>query len=225
MSNAPVFPLRPVLSVAGLALLLSACAAHTAPQLDWLPDATGWTVRDVDESEPPTWVAYHREAPEADVKEIRVVGPVDTTPDVTMAALRHRLLDEAYVPDGLELEILFESEDEVVTYGLARMPWPFRDREVTERMVFSHDPETGEFRVDVQQVDSEDEVPRGVVRVPLVRNAFVVTPTVDGTSVLTADSVHDLGGSFPNGMVYGPVRNGMIDLLFEVRAISLDLQP
>jgi len=208
-------------SLFALTILLSGCASKvSAPQLDWLPDATGWTLREVDESEAPTWLAYDRDAPDVNVKEIRVAGLVDAAPQVTIDALRHRLLDEAYVPDGLEVEILSNLEEEVLTYGLASLPWPLRDREVTERMVFTHDPMTGVFRVDVYSVESEDEVPRGVLRVPLVRNTMVVAPTTWGTSVLTSDSIHDMGGAFPNWAIYRPVRKTMIDMLSEVETLS-----
>lgn len=209
------------LSLAPLAaaLLLGGCALRMAPDLDWLPDSADWKMRDIDEAEPPTWVAYQREALIADVQEIRVVGLVDATPEVTMRALRHRMLHPSFMPDGMDLEILVDTEEEVVTYGLASMPWPFRDREVTERLAFSHDPTTDVYTILVESFDTDEEVPRGVVRVPVVRNSYVVAPT-DGGSVLTTDSVHDMGGAFPNGLIYGPVRNGMIDVLLELRELA-----
>ncbi|MEM6930135.1 MAG: hypothetical protein AAF602_24560, partial [Myxococcota bacterium] len=95
-----------------LPLLLVGCAVHAAPQTSWLPDATGWTVRDADDGEPPRWVAYERDAQAAPVKEIRVVGVVDATPAATMRALRTRLLDPQYVPEGLDWRILEQSETE-----------------------------------------------------------------------------------------------------------------
>ncbi|MBX2804260.1 MAG: hypothetical protein KTR31_41750 [Myxococcales bacterium] len=227
MSDARLFhgPSPALLSLASLALLGGCAGHHVEPQLDWLPDSTGWEVRDVDEAEPPTWVAYDRDAPGASVKEIRVAGLVEAPPEVTLEALRFRMLDESYEIEGFELQVLYESEEEVVTYGLASMPWPFRDREVYERMRFTHDPETGEYHVDVQNIHDYDEpTPRGVVRVPLVHNRFTVTPTDWGASVLTSDSVHDLGGSFPNDTTYKPIRNGMIESLLDIRFISAELE-
>lgn len=209
-----------LLPTAALALLLGGCAHdHPEPALDWLPDATGWTVRDVDPDESPTWVSYERDARVANVKEIRVVGLVDAEPQVTMQALRHRLLGQEYVPEGVTLEVLHESEDEVLTYGLSSLPWPFRDREATEQMLFTED--AGVFRVDVSTIDTDEDVPRGVVRVPVIRNSFVVTSTDSGKSVLTSSSVHDLGGAFPNRVIYGPVSDGMVDMLLTVRDLTV----
>lgn len=212
-------------AAAAVALLLGGCAhRHAEPTLDWLPDATGWTVRDVDPDESPTWVAYDRDAHGADVKEIRIVGLVDAAPQVTMKALRHRLVAQEYMPKGMTSEVLQASDDELLTYSLAPLPWPFRDRDVTERMVFTDNADAGVFRVDVSAVDTDREVPRGVVRVPVVRNSFVVTPTESGTSVLTSSSVHDMGGAFPNRVIYGPVSDGMVDLLVTVREIAVSFE-
>lgn len=229
MFEPSLFSLRSVPSVAPawrsstlvLVMLTGGCAGHHLPDLDWLPaDAPTWDVRDVDEQEPPSWVAFYRDVDGTHIKDIGISGLVDASPSVTMQALRHRLLDEAYVPDGLELDILFESDEEVVTYGLAAMPWPFLDREVTERMVFSYDAETGAYRVEVDEVDTDDAVPRGVRRVERVHNIFIVAPTDGGASVLTASSLHDMGGTFPNAMIYTPVRNGLVTMLHEIRDLT-----
>lgn len=209
---------------AAIATCLVGCATTRAPtDLHWLPPQPGWAVTDADEAEPATWVALDREAPGTRVKEIRVVGLVNADPETTMRALRHRLLAPEYVPEQMDVEILEESDREVLTYGLARMPWPMKDREVTERMRFSHDAKTGVFRVDVNSVDPQRETEQGVVRVDLVRSLFLVEPDGSGGSVLTASSVHDMGGAFPNRAVYAPVRKGMVDMLDEVRELSTSI--
>lgn len=213
---------RRLILLALFGTLIGCASVRPAPDAEWLTTGPGWKVRDLEESESATWVAFDRAAPGTNVKEIRVVGLVDSDPETTMRALRHRLLAEEYLPDGFELTVLEESQDEVLTYGLAQMPWPIRDREVTERMQFSHDPETGVFRVDVHSVDSGERVQPGVVRVELVRSVFLVEPEGRG-SVLTASSVHDLGGAFPNSATYAPIRKGMVDMLFDVRSLSTSL--
>lgn len=215
---------RTALASLALVAVVSGCAGQTAPNVEWLPDAEGWSVRDVEEAESITWVAYDRDAPGAKVKEIRVVGLVDAEPEVAMQALRHRLTAEEYADEGVEVEVLERSEDEIVTHGVADLPWPLRDREVTERTRFSHDPHTGVFRVEVENVDTGSEVPAGMVRVELVHNVFEVAPTDDGGSVLTASSVHDQGGAFPNGAIYGPVTDGLVASLFDVRSLSAEFQ-
>ena len=212
--------------VAGLGMVaaLAACAAQPTPQAAWIPESQGWEVRDAEEADSVTWVAYDRDAPGTDVKEIRVVGLVDSEPEVTMRALRHRLTDDEYAPEGMEIEVLERSDDELVTYGLARMPWPLRDREVTERTRFVHDAASGTFRVEVDNIDTNQAVPRGVVRVELVRNVFEVRASEHGGSVLSVSSVHDMGGAFPNSAIYTPVTDGMVEMLFDVRSLASEFE-
>jgi hypothetical protein len=192
------------------------------PGVDWLPPSPGWQVRDVDEDEAPLWVLYERDALLADVKEIRLVGLVDSVPEVAMAALRFRLLDDQYVPDGLERTILSSSDDEVVIYGRTSLPFPFRDREATERWRFRMDPDDGVYEVVAETIDPGGEPLRGVVRTPLIRNRWVFEPWGDGHSVFTTDTIHDVGDRVLNTAIYAPIRKGLVEDLFLVRDLARD---
>jgi hypothetical protein len=206
-----------------LGLLLCGCGArHLGTSPPWVPDAEGWEVREVDPGEPLSWVIYARDSPVADVKEFRIVGLVDAEPEVAMGAVRRRILDEQYQPEGLQRQILVSSESEIVVYGLFPLPFPIRDREATERMVFSHDPSTGEHRMDAAEVETDEDPPEGVLKIPVVRNSFVIEPLGPGRSVVTNDSVHDLGGRFPNWVIYGPVRRQLVEDLHLVRTLSAE---
>lgn len=197
----------PVLLAAGLLCLTSACAGPRAlPPLQWLPPSDGWAVRDVDERQPPRWVVYERDALVADVKEFRIVGLVDAKPEVVARALRYRLLDEQYLPEGMQQwEILRESETEVDIYGRTGMPFPFNDREVTERLRFTHDARTGVHTVEAKDIDPGVDPAPGVLRIPVVQNRFEIAPAGGHRSVVTIDTVHDIGGNFPNWVIYRPV--------------------
>ena len=208
-----------VLALTAVVILLGCAHRAQGPSAGWLPNADGWRLRAVEDGPEPSWFAYDRDAPEAKVKEIRVVGRVDAEPSVTMQALRHRLLAEEFHPDGYELEVLEDMGAQVVTKGVGALPWPFKDRVATERMRFSTDAETGVMRVDVDLLDDDVALPRGSMYVDLVRNTFVVAPMAGGGSVVTLDSVHDMGGAFPNGLIYAPVRKGMVGMLDDVRAL------
>lgn len=214
------------LAIAGLALgVLSACAAtRAAPQTTWLPDDTGWEVRDADTEEPPGWVRYERDAVAADVKEFRIVGTVDAEPEAVARALRHRLLDDAYLDDGLERTILRQTEDEVVMYGRTAVPFPFDDREVTERISFSHDPDTGVYTVLGENIEPGEPAPEGVLRIPVVRNAYTITPAGPGRSVITNDSLHDIGGAFPNWVIYSAVCDQLLEDLNTLRTLTAEEQ-
>ena len=214
-----------VLWIGVFTLLLSACAGPKAPtQAAWVPDATGWTLRDVDHADPPLWVLYERDALEADVKEFRIVGVVDAEPDVAMRALRYRLLDEQYIPEGLQRRILEESASTVVLYGRTPLPFPFRDREATEHLSFTHDPDAGVFRVDAKAIDPGGEPPRGVLRVPVIENSWTLAPTGSGQSVFTTDTVHDIGGAFPNSLIYGPICDQLVEDLHTVRELAASME-
>ncbi len=151
MTTTPA-PVRPnpqtrLCLVAGLAVLVSACAGpRTVAKTDWLPDSSGWTVRDVDETDPPRWVLYERQAELVDVKELRIVGGLDAKPDAVARALRNRLFDDALLPEGVHRNIVRRSESEIEYYGFNAMPFPFDDREVNERYSFHFDPGTGSIR-------------------------------------------------------------------------------
>jgi hypothetical protein len=202
----------------GLALLISACAGPRAiTGADWLPAADGWTVRDVDDDTPLRWVIYERPAWGADVKEFRIVGLIDGEPEAVAQALRRRLLDDDNLPDGTDRTLVRQSTSEVVFHGYTSLPFPFDDREVTERIRFRDDPRTGVFRVDVDSIDPGDAPRPGVVRVPLVQNRFVLLPAEDGRTIATIDTVHDLGDGFLNWVIHGPVCG---QLVTEVEALD-----
>lgn len=201
-------------------LSLVGCAANLGPLPTWAPQENeGGQAQEVEAADEPTWVLYERDSELADVKEFRIVGLTDAAPPVAMDAVRERLLDPQYLPNGLEREILLETEDEIIVYGLMPAPFPVRDREATEQMLFSSDPETGVYRMDGREIDTDEPSPRGVLRIPLARNIVVLEP-FDGGSVLTNDSVHDIGGNFPNWTTYGPVRKQLVEDLYIVRELS-----
>jgi hypothetical protein len=204
----------------GLALSLGCAASKPVVQTSWLPEASGWVLRDAESAEALDWVVYERDALVADVKEFRIVGVIDAPPERVAQALRHRLLDDAYIPAGVEREILSTSETEILLYGRMAAPFPRKDREATERITFSHDPETGVFRVESKEVDPGSAPEDGVLRIPVARNVFVIEPLGDGQSVLTNDSVHDIGGRFPNRLVYGAVCDQLVEDLVTLRMLS-----
>ena len=207
--------------VASGLLTFSACAGPlVVPPTDWLPANDGWTVRAIDESEALRWVLYERDAPEADVKVIRLVGVVEAEPAVVADTLRQRLLDDDHLPDGMKRRVLRATTDEVVIYARTTMPFPFDDREVTERFRFRGLPRTGAYRIDVQNIDTGAPEEPGVVRIPLVHNIFVVAPVGPKRSLVTMDSVHDLGGNFPNWLIYGSVGDFMVDELVALNAAA-----
>ncbi len=192
-------------------LLVSACAGPRAViQTDWLPPAKGWDVRDVDDNEPMRWVVYQRDALAADVKEIRIVGVVDAEPPAVAEALRKRLLDDTLLPDNVQRTLLKETRAEIEFYGLSSLPFPFDDREVNELLTFSHDASTGIHTIDVRNIDPDTPEKPGIVRIPVVRNKFVIAPAGRGRSAVIMDSVHDLGGNFPNWAIYGPIADHLV---------------
>jgi hypothetical protein len=213
-------PVLPVL--AALALLGPAGCATTraAPEVAWLPEATGWSVRDADPDRPLAWVMYERKAPDADVKELRIVGPVAATPTVVAQAVRRRLEELLEAPSDMERTILRRDDDELVVHGQMSLPFPFDDRAATERTRFLHDPATGVFKVIIEGIDEATPLPDGVLRIPLVRNTIVIAPAADGTSTVTMDSVHDIGGHFPNWIIYQPVCDQLLADLTAVRAFA-----
>lgn len=159
----------------GIATLSLACAPPpSAPEAHRLPDSEGWTVRKIDNGAPPRWVLYERDALEARVKALRIVGVVNATPKAVATALTRRLLDEANVPAGTKGEVLRRSGTEIDIYARSSLPFPFNDREVTERLRVSHDPHTHIYGVDARNIDSGRVPKPGVTRIPLVHNVFLI---------------------------------------------------
>lgn len=208
-----------------LTMLLSACAGAQAPHgTTWLPSSAGWSVVDVDEAEPPSWVIYERGALVAHVKEFRIVGLINADAELANRALRFRLVDEQYIPKGLMRRTIKESESEVVFYGLISVPFPFQDREVTERYRFSdHCKSSGLYQVHAREVDTAGLPPKGVVRVPLIRNSWTIQELENGQSRLTIDTVHDIGNGFLNVAIYCPIRKQLVDDLREVERIATQM--
>lgn len=208
------------LKAAAAVMFLGGCTRNLQALPEWAPThEDGWELHQVENEDPPSWALYERDSALADVKEFRIIGTVQAQPQVVMEATRERLLDDTYLPDGLERDVLVETEEEIIFYGLMPTPLTMRDREVTERLVFSTDPATGVYRMDGQEIDADVPSAPGVLRIPLARNTVVVEP-IDDYSLLTNDSVHDIGGSFPNWVTYKPTRKQLIEDLHLVRELS-----
>lgn len=215
--------LRGRFAVGVLFLTLAACAGSpVVPKTDWLPAEAGWSVRKVDDAKPPRWALFDREVPEAKVKAIRLVGVVVGPPELIALTFRERLLDDANLPEGTQRKILRQEEDEIDIYSTSDIPFPFRDREVTERFHFSSDAQKGHHRIEVRSIDPGVPPAEGMVRLPLVHNVFEIEAAGPGRSRVTMVSVHDMGGHFPNWLIYGPVGDFMVAELKAVEAAAAE---
>lgn len=209
-----------------LSIFTVSCASgRDEIKADWLPQEPGWDVRDWDENDPPDWVVYERDALIADVKELRFVALIDAPPNIAIAALWKRISDEARSNDDAERTVLSESDTEITVYGLASVPFPFNDREVTERIQLTHNESTGVFRIYGAEVPQDHEPPKGVVRLPIVRNSYTLTPTASGKSIFINDTVHDLGGNFPNWIIHSPVNNKLVEDVYKLKKATEQPHP
>ena len=203
-----------MLTFAFITLGATACSGPRAVTgVAWLPDTAGWELREVDEQEPPRWVAYHRDVDHAPAKEIRVIGIVNGSPDVVAKIMRTRLLDDSKLPDGMQRKILSASDSTVEYWAMSDMPWPLNDREGHERLRFSQTSTTGARRIEAVSYVPDTPPTPGTVRVALVENQFDFIPTKDGRSVVDMKSLHDMGGNFPNWVIYGFVSDFMVEEL------------
>jgi hypothetical protein len=209
-----------------LSIFMVSCASGRGEiKADWLLQEPGWDVRDWDDNDQPDWVIYERDALIADVKELRIVALIDAPPSVAVEALWNRISDEARSNDDAEITVISESDTEITFYALASMPFPFNDREVTERIQLTHNVSTGVFRVYGAEVPQAKEPPKGVVRMPFVRNSFTLTPTGTGKSIYINDTLHDLGGNFPNWIIHLPVSKKLVEDVYKLKKATENANP
>lgn len=183
--------------------------------------ARGWTLEDHDTDEDTGWLVYGRDDPETGLRVFRIVGPVNARPQATAAALRTRLTDTSLVEPGQTRTVLATTEDSVLIHTHASMPLFFNERETTERYTFEHDSAADVINVRGVEADSEGPPARaGVVRLPVMKTWLTLRPLPIGRTIVTFDTVFDMGGSLPSFLVHAGAREQMVRELELVRELA-----
>ncbi len=165
------------------------------------------------------WQVFERDDPTTGLRAFRLVGPMAHAPMDAANALRARMCDPALVDEGQYREVLEVTENSCTVQSVAELPFPFQNRETTEKFVLKRDAETGTIHV-VSDLVHDVEPPEGTIRLAAMRTVATFAPLSDGRSVHTIDIVFDLGGNFPNALLNVGVGQGMVKDFEKVREIA-----
>lgn len=184
----------------------------------------GWESLGQGESGPEDWTLYARDKKGSKFREYRVAGTIDAPPNRSAQAVRTTILDKRYFDADENRTIISQSADAVVMYSLMRMPFPFRDRDLTVVYEFKSE-DNGVYSVTWRDAHSQGpEEVKGVIRIPMVSGGWTFVPSGDGQSAATSVGHFDIGGRGPGWMTRSMAAKTMVGSLDTLRTIVDDLE-
>ena len=204
-----------ILSLSFLILGMS-CSAQRATRLknrsyrEW--KAYQWQIEGQKDENGQRWTSYSRKVEGSKFKEFKIVGEMSITPALAVKALRARTEDSTTYLDEDEgfIEVLSNSKEEALVYSVYNMPFPFKDRAMCERFVFSHDKESGTHKISWKE-DWEHAPKRNdnAIKMPVARGSWEFIPINENLTKATYIVHADPGGSIPAWLVNLSVANGL----------------
>lgn len=172
-------------------------------------------------------IAYSRKVKGSEFKEFKVVGEIEVTPERAVQVLREKNENsEKYLDEKTGyINVLHSTEDELLTYSVYRLPFPFRDRAMCERFLLFEDKEKGIHKIAWKQEWDHAPMPeKGVIRMPVARGSWEFVPIGSGRSRATYTVYVDPGGNMPAAMFNRIVAKGLPEELRGIEEIAHSLK-
>jgi len=182
----------------------------------------GWEIVKKDKSEEEKWILCSRKTAGSKFLEFQIVGVMNATSKQAQKAVREKMENnEKYEIDGLPIEILSNTKTELLTYSVSKMPFPFKDREMCERVKFSKNETTN--TTSVVWKEAWDEAPAKkdkTIRMPIIRGSWLFVPSDSTKSKATYSVQFDPGGHIPAWMVNSMAGSFLIEELKSIEEIA-----
>jgi len=208
---------------AAIILLILAFSIGCSPQKKLsTTEKNSWQIVKQDKDKKKGWKLFSRIANGSDFLEFKVEGNIESSPTACIGAVKEKLVNNAkYTDDGLPIEILSETENELLTYSISKMPFLFKNREMCERYVFFKD-ESGAEGVQWKEAWEECPVPasKKLIRMPIIRGSWTFSPSEANHCQAVYTVQFDPGGKIPAGMVNKMAGNFLIEELESIRELS-----
>lgn len=153
-------------------------------------------------------VVHRRAAGGSSFDELRAIGIVRAPLAAVLAVIEARDNGTEWMFNCVESKTLEAvGDDGAIVYNRTRTPWPLADRDTVVRGRRRFEP--GHVRVDFESVDYPARPPvAGVVRMPMVRGHWLLTPEASGAATRVEYQMHaDPGGALPAWAVNGFARD------------------
>lgn len=141
-----------------------------------------WKIVKADKSEEPTWIIYSRKVTGTDFIEYKIEGDIAATPQACISSFRQGIHHQARDSNNKKYptyEIVDESEDSLLTYVVHQEPFPFRNREMSIRYLFSQDNASSTKKVTWREAWEVESVPppsKKLSRVQTFRGSWHFSP-------------------------------------------------
>jgi hypothetical protein len=179
-------------------------------------DASGWkTVKDN------TWVQLSvRPVRNSKIKEYMAVAVFDSTLSAPIALLEDTPNYTRWNYKCIEAKLLLKKNDyERITYMVTESPWPVENRDIAVRSLLTQDRNTGV--VTIQLTGLPDYIPPadGRVRMPSLSGYWIFEPLGGGKIRATYRLHSEPGGSVPENLVNGTVRDIVYNTVLKMRSM------
>ena len=147
-------------------------------------------------------IGYTLTDSESKHQAIKGVGMVDAPVAVIEAVLRDvpaltefilNCKESAFVT-GPEFE---NTTDSFHTYMVNAVPFPAKDRDAVYRTDYTIDPATGTVYADITGITTDYKRSRKMVRIPMIKVGYILTPRGPGQTEVIYTTVGDPGGAVP----------------------------
>ncbi len=210
----------------GTLLFCWACAGPQPPSDTRLipsqgPSETTWTLEKaaVDQR----WALYSRKPEGQSLLEFQLLGLVTAGLEPLQAAARQRILSTEDIDGeaGEWKKVLIDTSKQIVTHSLAKMPFPFSDREMCERFRLDTISEGRGRKITWQEDWSVAPKDTGSsVRMPVTRGWWRFVLQQDGHVLVTYQVLFDPGGNMPHFLVNSMAGDFLVEEFLKVRSLS-----
>lgn len=140
---------------------------------------------------------------ESGLQGVKGVGMVDAPVAVIEAILRDVPALTEFILDCKESSFVNDPEfintvDSFHTYMVNAMPYPVNDRDAVNRTDYTIDRETGTVYVDINGITTDYKRSQNMVRIPMIKAGYVLTPRGFDQTEVVYTTVGDPGGVIPN---------------------------
>jgi hypothetical protein len=208
-----------------LAFGISSCTStrHTLPSTE---ERNNWKIIKIISEENREWTIYSQEVTGSKFLAFKLEGEVNMTPILAVKAMREEIENSKAYLDEKEgfTKVLSSSKEELISYSVFQMPFPFKDRAMLEKYTFSNDEKTGVHKVTWKEDwNATSKETKGVIRVPINQGYWEFIPMERNKSKAIYMVLNDPGGKIPAKFVNPAIIKELPKKLRSLEKISAKL--
>lgn len=159
-----------------------------------------------------------RSVPGSQVKEFMAVAVIDSSLSACVSLLEDTPNYTQWNHKCIEAKLLHRKNDyERITYMATRSPWPVENRDIAVKSVLTQDKKTGKVTIELKGLPDYIPGKEGRVRMSSLTGYYIFEPLGNGKVRATYRLHNEPGGSVPESLVNGTVKDIVYNTLWNMR--------